>query len=276
MEDQLILKMSGLPAQPLFVVRPSKHDQQQLIKFATAFRTLRLQALKESAASYTETYAEVASRPFESWVAWIQEHNGLIHMVFASDDDRQCRTDEWLLEHGKALGMAVNTGPVPQERFLCPHGSELPLNRPDAQEVRIYSNQLYFVPDLRGKARAYAHTAFTLDCDNWLMEQLLAKGQDPPAVARFRGVVIPGAYHAKLLEFYARNGWYIAGKLSWSDVVMADGGEEGVKQARGLGYDMTKLYTVVETTVTVPQLRWRIEQAKFLLAAAEKGKAAKL
>lgn len=254
------------------VLRPPV-DPDELRSFAVVLRELRLQSLRESPESFTEKYEAVYARPANYWEAFITNHKGLIHIAFgiaepdasgvhaAAQDERS----KLILQHGRPLGMAVNTGPVPQERFLCPPGSQIPANRPDEEEQRFHGSMLFHVADMRGRKGARLVQQLILDRDEWLLKSLQQSNSEASPLARFRGNVKPGAKQEDLLAYYDRAGWYIAGTQSWRSNLMAEGGEAAVRVAEKRGDDMDEVSVVVEKIFTVAQLRWKIRMNKRLL-----------
>lgn len=167
---------------------------------------------------------------------------------------------------GTPLSMAVNTGPIPQDRFLSRPNSKVPMNRPDSQELRFHGGMLFHVASMRGSQRGQLFEHLTLDRDAWLLEKLLATNSDPPPIVRFRGNVKAGPHRRKLLSFYVRAGWYIAGTQTWRDNLLAEGSESSVLAAERRGDDMEQESLVVEKIFTVAQLEWQIRKNKCALA----------
>lgn len=254
---------------------PTKADE--LRSFAVILRQLRLQSLRESPKSFTETHDEVSTRPAEYWQAFVKNHTGLIHIAFGVPEAHasRVRAAAWgdrsklILQHGRPLGMAVNTGPIPRERFLCPSGSQIPLNRPDEEEQRFHGSMLFHVADMRGRRGARMVQQLIVDRDEWLLDSLQAAANDPPPFARLRGNVKPGPKQEDLLAYYDRAGWYIAGTQSWRSNLMAEGGVAAVRTAEARGDDMDEESVVVEKIFTVSQLQWKIRSNKALLQPEE-------
>lgn len=98
------------------------------------------------------------------------------------------------------------------------------------------------------------------------LKKLLATDSDPPPIVRFRGNVKAGPYRGKLLSFYVRAGWYIAGTQTWRDNLLAEGSESSVLAAERRGDDMKQEPLVVERIFTVAQLEWQINKNKCALA----------
>lgn len=259
----------------IHVVRLVRQPPERLALHASVFRSIRLQSLREDPESFTETHDEAAARQPSHWQNFLVQTLGLIHIALSVSgstrkEDRGKTMDDWAMKHGIPLGMAINVGPVPSERFLCPPGSGIPLNRPDAEELRFHSNMLYIVSSVRGRAaRGQLFEAMTLDRDLWLLDQLKVVDAIPPPVARFRGTVIPGPDESKLLNFYTGAGWNIVGKLTWAESRLAEGGEGAVEIAKVRGHDMGKLSIVVERIWTVPHLEWRIVKNRGLMRKAQ-------
>lgn len=247
---------------------PGETDELQ--KFASVFRDLRLQALSESPESFTEKYNAVATRPAAYWQNYIRNHRGLMHIAFGISEfhsrllatTEQKARNSFILEHGRPLGMAVNTGPVPRDLFLSLPGSQVLPNRPDEQEQRFHGGMLFHVADMRGQQGGRLIEHLVLDRDQWLLEKLQSTRSEAPPLARFRGNVKPGRNQERLLSFYARSGWYIAGTQTWRTNLMAEGGLAAVRAAEDRGDDMDEVSVVVEKIFTVPHLEWQIRRNK--------------
>jgi hypothetical protein len=256
----------------IHVLRPPV-ESDEFESFAKVFRVLRLQSLRESPESFTEKHDAVSARPAAYWQDYIQNHEGLIHIAFGIPKSQagQAATSEkntknnYILEHGRPLGMAVNTGPVPHDRFLSLPGSQVPPNRPDEQEQRFHGDMLFHVADMRGQRGERLIQHLVLDRDEWLVEKLRSAQDKIPPLARFRGNVKPGRNQESLLSFYARSGWYIAGTQTWRANLMAEGGLAAVRAAEVRGDDMEEVSVVVEKIFTVPHLEWQICRNKSLL-----------
>ena len=257
------------------VIRMPRQTPQRVARYATIFRQLRLQALRESVESFTERYDEAAARPLSQWEDAIANKNGLIHIGFGLPVARVAdmpadsveEQEDWIAEHGVPLGMAINTGPVPREHFLCPRGSRIPSTRSDDEEVRIHSNMLYVVAGLRGsRNRGVLFEALTLDRDRWILDVLTSVRVDPPPVARFRGTARAGQNQEKLIDFYVDAGWYVAGTMTWRQSVLAEEGEEGVRAAEARGDDMERVSVVVEKIMTVAHLERQVVRNQRRLA----------
>lgn len=243
-------------------------QQPALETFASIFRSLRLQSLRESPESFTDKYDEVAARSDSYWPTFIQMHKGLIHIAFGVSKaegsiitraEPRWRSD-LIMAHGKPLGMAVNTGPVPSEHFLSLPGSRVPPNRPDCEEQRFHGGSLFHIPEVRGDRRLFAH--LVLSRDQWLLSSLLSAQSDPPPVARFRGDVKSGRHQKRLLEFYDRAGWQIAGTQTSRTNKLALGGPAAVQEAELRGDDMDEVSVVVEKIFTVSHLEWEIRESR--------------
>jgi hypothetical protein len=184
-------------------------------------RGLCLQSPRESPESFTEKYEAVFARSAEYWVTFIQNHTDFIHIVFGLSEPVasgvravvESERSKLVLQHDKPLGMAVNTGSVPWERFLCPPGSQVSPNRPDEQEQRFHGSMLFHVAEIRGHRGTRLVQQLLLDRDQWLLGSLMSGDSEMPALARFRGNVKPGPKQAGLMAYYDRAGWYIAGTL---------------------------------------------------------------
>ncbi|KAK5137474.1 hypothetical protein LTR08_008452 [Meristemomyces frigidus] len=244
--------------------------------------SVRLQALRDNPESFTETHDEAAARNTSHWQDFLQQTPGLLQVALGiSESARRVddgeTADDWALKHGVPLGMSIHAGPLPPHRFLCPPGSSITLNRPDAEELRFFANMLYIVPSVRGKAaRGQLLEAMTLDRDLWLLDQLRGVGADPPPVARCRGTVVSGPNESELLNFYTTAGWNIVGKLTWAQSRLAEGGEEAVEIAKARGHDMGKLSIAIERVWTVPHLEWRVVKNRQLMGQWNERQRAKL
>lgn len=261
-----------LPELDIFVVRvPGEAQSRQT--YASIFRELRLQSLREDPESFTEKYDTASTRPSAYWTDFIEQHNGLIHIAFGlskSESSRLAGTtstarNDSIMKHGKPLGMAVNTGPIPQDQFLALPGSQIPLNRPDDQEQRFHAGMLFLVPGMRGAQRGLLFEHLTLDRDEWLLNLLRSGSTDPPPLGRLRGNVKPGLRQKGLLTFYTRAGWYIAGTQAWRSNLLAEGGPAGVEAAEARGDSMDEVSMVVEKIFTVTELEWQIKKNKAIL-----------
>lgn len=261
----------------IHVLRPPS-EPDHLATYASILRDLRLQALREDQESFTEDYSEVSARPAQFWQDFIKDHNGLIHIAFGLEKSEMptisATAPEALqiglvMELGLPLSMAVNSGPVNQDRFLSLPNSRVPLNRPDCEELRFHGGMLFHISRVRGAQRGHLFEHLTLDRDEWLLQKLLEVGCDPPPVARFRGNIKSGARQNKLLSFYDRSGWYIAGTQTWRANLLAEGGESAVQKAQHRGDNMDDESIVVEKIFTVAHLEWQIEKNKSILGRLE-------
>lgn len=248
-------------------------DREALNTFASIFRDLRLQALRDDPDAFTERHDDVAKRSAEYWTDFLRHHTGLVHIAFgippAKDADvtdaETNMPDKLIMADGKPLGTAVNSGPLPQDRFPSLPGSNVPLCRPDNQEQRFHGGMLFHVPSMRGGLRGLLFEHLVLDRDEWLLEQLQSAGSDPPPVARFRGNVKPGSRQKSLLDFYIKAGWYIAGTQTRSANLLAEGGKAAVEAGIVRGDAMEEESIVVEKIFTVPLLQWQIKKNRRLL-----------
>jgi hypothetical protein len=269
--------MAAISTQLDIHVLRSPVESIELERFAKVFRDLRLQSLRESPESFTEKHDAVHARPAAYWQDYIQNHEGLIHVAFgipkfetghiaaAEQGDRT----SYILDHGRPLGMAVNTGPVPHGKFLSPSDSQVPPNRPDEEEQRFHGGMLFHVADMRGRRGEQLMQHLVLDRDEWLLEKLRFAQNERPPLARFRGNVKPGRAQEGLLSFYTRSGWYIAGTQTWRANLMAEGGLAAVHAAEIRGDNMDEVSVVVEKIFTVPHLEWQIRRNKRLLQREE-------
>lgn len=136
------------------------------------------------------------------------------------------------------------------------------MNRPDSQELRFHGGMPFHVASMRGPQRGQLFEHLTLDRGEWLLEKLLATG----STARFRGNSKAGPRQGKLLPFYVRAGWYIAGTQTWKNNLLAEGGDSSVLAAERRGDDMEQESLVVEKIFTVAQLEWQDRKNKGALA----------
>lgn len=263
---------STSPALDIHVLRiPDERHSRQ--RFASIFRGLRLQSLREDPEAFTEKYAAASARPMSYWNDFMEQHNGLIHIAFGLQKSEASQIEKTtsaarndsIVEHGKPLAMAVNTGPVPQDLFLAPPGSRIPLNRPDDQETRFHAGMLFVIPEMRGAQRGLLLEHMVLDRDEWLLASLRSAETDPPPLGRLRGNVKPGPRQKALLTFYNREGWYIAGTQTWRSNLLAEGGPAGVEAAEFRGDDMDEVSMVIEMIFTVTQLEWQISKNRAML-----------
>lgn len=256
----------------IHVLRPPV-EPDELRRYAVVLRDLRLESLRTSPESSTETYGEVSARPVEYWQAFITNHKGLIHIAFGVLEPHASRIrvteqDErtkLIIQHGRPLAMGVNTGPIPRDRFLTPPGSGIPPNRPDEEEQRFHGSMLFHVPDMRGRQGTRMVQQLILDRDEWMLESLRSSDSETLPLARFRGSVKPGPNQQRLLAYYDRAGWYIAGTQSWRSNLMGEGGERSVRAAELRGDDMDEESVLVEKIFTVAHLEWNIRQMRHLL-----------
>jgi hypothetical protein len=256
----------------IHVLRPPVQTNELEI-FANVFRDLRLQSLRESPDSFTEKHDAVSTRPGAYWKDFIQSHEGLIQIAFALPRSQAVRIAtsenntraEYILEHGRPLSMAVNTGPIPHDRFLSPPGSQIPSDRPDEQEQRYHGGMLFHIADMRGQRGERLIQQLILDRDEWLLSKLRSNQNEIPPLARCRGNVKPGRNQEALLSFYVRSGWYIAGTQTWRTNLLAEGGMAAVRAAEIRGDNMDEISVVVEKIFTVPHLEWQIRSNKHLL-----------
>ena len=233
-------------------------------------------ALQEAPESFTETYEEVLSRPQSFWENFLQHHEGLVHIAFCvprSDIpdktwDNELDKVAWMIQHGTAQAMAVNTGHIPPTRFLGWPDSPLSPTRPATEEFNVHADMLFLSPAIRGQAGSRVKMLLELDRDMWLLDQLRAVKAASPPRARLRGHVKPGRYQEMLLRFYVRAGWYVAGRQTFGANLLAKSGREGVEVARGKGYRIDEVGVVVEKIFTVAHLEWQIEENKKLLGKA--------
>jgi hypothetical protein len=265
----------SLPDLDVYVVQ-ARRESRNRQKFASVFRELRLRSLHDEPEAFTEKYDAASARPMQYWYDFVEQHNGLIHIAFGLPKSEASKLAEitvaarndYILEHGRPLGMAVNTGPVHKDQFLSLPGSQIPANRPDDQEQRFHAGMLFHVPEMRGAQRGLLFETLVLDRDEWLLSSLRSARSDPPPLARFRGNVKPGRRQKDLLLFYNRAGWYIAGTQTWRSNVLAEGGSAAVQAAEDRGDDMDEVSVVVEKIFTVVQLEWQIRKNKSVLAKA--------
>jgi hypothetical protein len=256
----------------IFVVQVPRESQSRET-YASIFRELRLQSLRDDPESFTEKHDATSIRPMAYWNNFIEHHKGLIHIAFGFPKSQAPELagasstvkNDLIMKHGRPLGMAVNTGPVPQHQFLSLPGSQIPLNRPDDQEQRFHAGMLFLVPEMRGARRGLLFEHLSLDRDEWLLDSLRCGSADPPPLARFRGNVKPGLRQEALLTFYTRVGWYIAGTQTWRSNLLAEGGLAGVEAAETRGDNMDEVSVVVEKIFTVPELEWQIRKNKAIL-----------
>lgn len=262
-----------IPAMDTHVIQAPRESQSRH-KYATIFRELRLQSLRDDPEAFTERFDAVVTRPIDYWYNFIEQHNGLIHIAFGvskSDASKLANItsiarNDFIMKHGRPIGMAVNTGPVPSDQFLSLPGSQIPLNRPDDQEQRFHAGMLFHVADMRGPQRGLLFEHLVLDRDQWLLDSLRSTATNPPPLARFRGNVKPGRRQKDLLLFYTRAGWYIAGTQTWRSNLLAEGGQAAVQAAEVRGDNMDEVSIVVEKIFTVPQLEWQISKNKAILS----------
>jgi hypothetical protein len=261
-----------LPELDIFIIQVPRESQSREM-YASIFRELRLQSLREDPESFTEKHDAASTRPMAYWNNFIEQHNGLIHIAFGLQNPEapnlagttSIAKNDLIMKHGRPLGMAVNTGPVPQDQFLSLPGSQIPLNRPDDQEQRFHAGMLFLVPEMRGAQRGLLFEHLSLDRDEWLLNSLRSGSADPPPLARLRGNVKPGLRQKGLLTFYTRAGWYIAGTQTWRSNLLAEGGLAGVKAAETRGDNVDEVSIVVEKIFTVPLLEWQIKKNKAIL-----------
>jgi hypothetical protein len=264
-----------LPALDIYVIQPPAESQSRQT-YASIFRELRLQSLRDEPEAFTEKHDAASVRPMAYWSNFIEQHNGLIHIAFGlpkSEAPKLAGTtsiakNDLIMKHGRPLGMAVNTGPVPQDQFLSPPGSQIPLDRPDDQERRFHAGMLFLIPEMRGTQRGLLFEHLSLDRDEWLLNILQSAATDPPPLGRLRGNVKPGLRQRALLTFYTRAGWYIAGTQTWRSNLLAEGGLAGIEAAETRGDNMDEVSIVVEKIFTVPELEWQIRKKKAILAKA--------
>lgn len=79
-------------------------------------------------------------------------------------------------------------------------------------------------------------------------------------MARFRGDVKSGRNQKRLLEFYDRAGWQIAGTQTSRTNQLALGGPAAVQEAELRGDNMDEVSVVVEEIFTVSHLEWEIRE----------------
>ncbi|KAM0693534.1 hypothetical protein Q7P36_006789 [Cladosporium allicinum] len=269
--------MTSTPsALEIHVIR-SPYESHSRHRFASIFRELRLLSLHANPEAFTEKYDAASTRPTADWNNFIDQHNGLVHIAFGLPKSETPKLEgvtsatrvDLVMKHGKPLAMAVNTGPVSQDQFLSPPGSQLPLNRPDDQEQRFHAGMLFLIPGMRGAQRGLLLEHMVLDRDEWLLESLRSAARtDPPPLGRLRGNVKPGPRQNALLTFYTREGWYIAGTQTWRLNLLAEGGPAGVEAAKIRGDDMDEVSMVIEMVLTVTQLEWQIKKNKAILRKA--------
>lgn len=259
----------------IYVIQAPRESESRQT-YASIFRELRLQSLRDEPEAFTEKHDAASLRPMTYWYDFIDQHNGLIHIAFGlpkSEASKLAGTsllanNDLIMKQGKPLGLAVNTGPVPKEQFLSLPGSQIPVNRPDDQEQRFHAGMLFHVPEMRGAQRGLLFETLVLDRDEWLLNSLRSTATEPPPLARFRGNVKPGRRQKELLLFYTRAGWYIAGTQTWRSNLLAEGGPAAVQAAETRGDDMDEVSIVVEKIFTVPQLEWQIRKNKAILSKA--------
>jgi hypothetical protein len=264
-----------LPALDIHVIQAPRESQSRH-EYASIFRELRLQSLRDEPEAFTEKHDAASARPMNYWYNFVEQHNGLIHIAFGlpkSEASRLAGTNittrhDLIVKHGRPLGMAVNTGPVPKDQFLALPGSQIPLNRPDDQEQRFHAGMLFHVAAMRGPQRGLLFEHLVLDRDEWLLNSLRSAATDPPPLARFRGNVKPGRRQKDLLLFYTRAGWYIAGTQMWRSNLLAEGGPAAVQAAEARGDNMDEVSIVVEKIFTVAQLECQIRKNKAILKKA--------
>ena len=262
-----------IPEFDIHIVHPP-HESQSLQTYASIFRKLRLQSLQGDQEAFTEKYDTASRRPAVYWYDSVRLHNGLIHIAFGvtqADASKLAGTSSvartnLTMELGTPIGMALNTGPIPQDYYVSLPGSQvLPDDRPHSQEHRFYIDMLYLVPEMRGPQREPFIKSQALDQDEWLLRSLQSAATDPPPVARLSGNVRPGHREKNLLAFYTSLKWYIAGTQTWRSNLLAKGGPGAVQEGEARGDDMDQVSTVVEKIVTVEQLQSQIKERKVVL-----------
>lgn len=269
--------MSTTPTELDVYVLRSPKEPNRLQVFSCVLRDLRLLSLRESPDSFTEKHDEASAKPAVFWEEYVKKHNGLIHIAFGMpvsespklDKMEKIPREDLILASGKPLGMAVNTGPVPNHLFLSLPGSGVPRNRPDSEELRFHGGMLFHVPEMRGAKKGHLFEHLVLDRDEWLLEKLQSAQSDPPPLARFRGNVKPGSQQSGLISFYTRAGWYLAGTQTWRVNLLAEGGENAVRAAGQRGDNMDEVSVVVEKIFTVAHLERQIRRNRSVLGRPE-------
>jgi hypothetical protein len=262
--------------QEIRVVRISDPPLHLVTIYARAYRTLRLQALKESPLAFTENYDEVSARPTSYWQNSIQRPGLLIQIAVADpplsefDADNEKLTDP-IARSGTLLAMVVIKGPIPAARFLCPPNSGLWPHQPEGHELCFQGGELYIIPEVRGIRKGLLLELILLGQDIWLLELInQAEVQSSPSVtpcARLRA----GVLQPFLLRAYVRHGWHLAGTETLRSYILAGSGPEYVREAEMHGVALEAEHLVVETMLTKAHLEWRITETRRSLQAAKDG-----
>jgi hypothetical protein len=262
--------------QEIHVVRVSDPPPHLVAIYARAYRTLRLQALRESPLAFLEKHDEASARPPAYWQHVIKRPGFLIQIAVAEPNvvnpyinDKEA-TDP-IARGGTLLAMVVIRGPIPAAQFLCPPNSGMWPHRPEGQEICFHGAQLYIIPEFRGRQKGLLFEAMLVDQDLWLLDIInQAKLKTSSSVtpdARLRA----GVLQPSLLRGYTRYGWHLAGSETKRSCILANSGPEGVREAEKRGEALEDMQLVVERILTVAHLEWRIAENRRLLQAAKDG-----
>jgi len=185
--------------QEIRVVRVSNPPPHLVTIYAQAFRTLRLQAVKECPLAYKENHDEMSTRPAAYWQDMIQKADLLIQIAVAEPpltafDANNEKTADPIARGGTLLAMVVVKGPIPPARFLCDPNRGLRPHQPEGQELCFQGAQLFTIPEYRGMRRGLLFEAILLDQDLWLLDlikQAKAQTSVTPQVRLRAAVTLP-------------------------------------------------------------------------------------
>lgn len=173
-------------------------------KVANQYRSLRLEALKQSPTAFSSTFETESSFSDDVWIARLQDPEKETFACVAIAEDG---AEEW-------VGQVTLRGPVKYDDFVAPEGSGQETPRPDDEEEKWQMLSLYTLPTHRGKRLGARLCEKTFD---FLRTR---KGNGPPKVV-LRIMVKPE--NTVTLRLYEGLGFKHAGRCTLQEALMANG-----------------------------------------------------
>lgn len=182
--------------------RIDRSNVQGLALQATRYKTLRLQALLQSAAAFSSTH-EIESQFSDS--VWLSRLNDPSKETFVCEID-----GEWVAQ-------VTLRGPISSHNFRLPRESGQSVPKPDEEEVKWQMLSLYTLPGHRGKGlgKRLCRESF-----RWLKERY--EMQEKKVLVRI--MVKPD--NALVIRMYEALGFERTGTCTLEEALRANGDEE--------------------------------------------------
>lgn len=247
---------------------PPGREVASLETYASIFRDLYLQAMRESPESFAEDYTHVSCRTPRYWQVLVKQHHGLMQIAFGISPSLMpaiwatapaALQFDLIMDVGIPLGVAINHGPVSHEKSQPVPASTVGLNHLDSSRQQYYGGIVFHIAHMNEAVRKNLFEHLSMDRDKWILDNLRSANTGSPAKARFRANIKSGSHQETLSSFYSRPGWYKIGAQTWRASLLADGGEAAVKAAERRGDDMDESTAVVERIFTASQLEQQME-----------------